>query len=171
MTPHPCVVLAVDTATTSGWAIYSCGVRLNSGEVDINDDAALLGICNAAVKWSGELATVLVLERAYGGTKATIEGLAMARKAWLIAWKKANGTKTARRVVLVYPQQWRSPLGFRGKVPVAMQKAYLRAHELDYPHREAGPDEFEALLIGLWACRASEVAAVLPKGAKRAELR
>lgn len=163
MKPHSCVVIGVDTATNSGWSIYSCGVRLNSGEVNVDNDEALLGICNAAVKWSGELPVVLVLERAYGGTKATVEGLAMARKAWLIAWKKANGIKTARRVVLVYPQTWRSSLGFKGKVPEALQLAYLRAHELDYPHRGVGPDEFEALLIGLWGCRAGEVGAVLPK--------
>jgi hypothetical protein len=50
--PNQCCILAVDTAARSGWALVLCGVRINSGEVSIDDDEALQGICNAAVRYT-----------------------------------------------------------------------------------------------------------------------
>jgi len=159
--PHNCVVLAVDSAARSGWSLWSCGVRINSGECDPLDAEAVDGVCSAAGKYSYEaLPKVLVLERPFGGTLRTVDGLGIARGAWVSAWLRAGGKK--RRVVSVYPQSWRGPLGIKGKIDPLMQRPVLKSHGIDL-HREPGSDEFEALLIGLWALRSPKVGAVIPK--------
>lgn len=167
----PCIMLAVDVATRSGWAIYSAGVRLHSGECNISDRVAVRGACDAAVKWRGELPTVLVLERPWGARRnvtATLMALGAARQVWLEEWAAANGRKRPPRVVKFLPSEWQGPLGLRGKVAPEMQLALLKAHDLDYPHRTVGADEFDALMMGLVATRSARVAAVLPKPRRKA---
>lgn len=158
--PNQCAILAVDTARNSGWALFSCGVKIDSGEVNIDDREAVLAICAAAVGCM--LRAVLVLEAPWGGRKHTLLGLGGAREVWLHAWRKANKTKTTRRVVSVLPQVWRGPLGLKRKVDPRMQDQILASFDLKYITRGVGPDEFEALLIGYWATHSRKVAALLP---------
>lgn len=161
--PHSCVLLAVDSASTSGWSLWSCGVRINSGEVDPSDHEAVAGVCQAAVKYSyEELPKVLVLERPFGGTLRTVDGLGMRRGMWLASWARACQDRRPRRYVSVYPQTWRKVFGLKSKVMAEYQQPTLRAHGVDL-HRQPGSDEFEALMIGLWAMRSDKVAAVIPK--------
>lgn len=159
--PHSCVVLAVDSAERSGWSLWSCGVRINSGEVHAFDADAVDGVCRAALKYSyEELPKVLVLERPFGGTLRVVDGLGMRRGAWVSAWLRLGNAK--RRIVSVYPATWRAPFGIKGKVDERMQSPLLEAHGVNL-HRVAGPDEFEALFIGLWGLRSPKVGAVIPK--------
>lgn len=161
--PHSCVILAVDSASSSGWSLWSCGVRLNSGQCDASDPEVVGTVCAAAVKHSyDELPKVLVLERPFGGTLRTVDGLGMRRGMWMAGWARACRTRRPRRYVSVFPQTWRKVFGLRAKVAPEYQQATLKAHGVDL-HRPVGGDEFEALMIGLWALRADKVGAIIPK--------
>lgn len=161
--PNQCCILAVDTAARSGWALVLCGVRINSGEVSIDDDEALRGICNAAVRYT-VVPSILVLERPWAsGHASAYIGLGAARHAWLKAWKRANNTKTVRRCISVLPQTWRGALGIKGKVASQeMRLALCEAHRLSTT-RPIGDDEFEALMIAAWGIYSPKVTALLPK--------
>lgn len=159
--PNRCCILAVDTAANSGWALVLCGVKINSGEVNIDDDEALRGICRAAVRYSA-VPAFLVLEKPWNsGHTGALMGLGAARHAWLKAWKHACNTKTVRRCISVLPQTWRGALGIKGKVASQeMRQALCEAHALSVT-RPVGDDEFEALMIAAWAIRAPKIEALL----------
>lgn len=159
--PIRCVVLAVDTARNSGVALFSRGVLHDSGEVDIFDARSLEWWCRQALEHKDEYAlkhdprrAVLVLERPWGGSFMTVEGLGAARHAWVSAWLSAGGAK--KRVVRVYPQTWRGALGIRGPRDEAGFACATRGALVR-------PDEAAAICIGSWGCRAPEVFDVLPK--------
>src|SRR4029077_3348650 len=52
--PWACVVLGIDTAARSGWAIAVSGARVDSGEVDTLDTAEV----ERVVRWAVDLARV-----------------------------------------------------------------------------------------------------------------
>jgi len=172
LAPNECVVLAVDTAKNSGWALYVRGKYHSSGEVGIMNHGALVGlVCIGA----GEVMDaglrsdkyVLVLERPWGGGNHQIEGLGAARHAWLSAWCDAHATKTPRRVLRVYPATWRARLFGRTKQTTGSESSFALVHK----RSAAGSDEAAAICIGAWASHAGEVAAALfpaPKKVKAA---
>lgn len=158
-------VLAVDTATRSGWAIR-VGHRLtHSGESNTLDADGLDRVCALALRVAGEhrvTAPALVLERPWGGLAYTLVALGMARERWLAAWTRAGLSR--RRVVSVRPVTWRSRV--LGGAAVRMRREEIREREMfaaraECPGVDIGPDEAAAVLISRWATRAPAVAKVL----------
>jgi len=169
--PWPCVILAVDTASNSGWAIYRNGELLDSGEQSTTDALAYIDVshqCRAALEYCDERDCsegVLVLERPWGGGWKAAAGLAIAAKMWRDGWANAGGSE--RRIVRVYPQTWRS------SVLAVTRGPMLKLHEREFARRvknssAVGPDEAAAICIGRWACHAGEVGKVLPAKLRKA---
>jgi hypothetical protein len=169
--PWACVVLGVDTARRSGWAIRSRGALLYSGELDttyaprVREVIELAGvIANAA-----RLPLVLVLERAYGGKAFVLVALGQARERWLGPWVELGYRRT--QVVSVLPATWRARV--LGRAHAIARRDEVRAVEMQAARRmvaaamrdELGADEAAAILISQWATYAGEVGAVL--GRKR----
>jgi len=164
--PSRCVVLAVDTATRSGWAALTHGsdAYLGFGEADTLDRAALSDI----VRWAAAHArcqrvpVVLVLESPFGGPVATLLGLGAARERWLAAWREYG--LPARQVVSVVPSEWRARVLSPGWARAG--RAAVRAQEQAVAGATVGElvrgDEAAAILIARWAMRAAKVARVLP---------
>ena len=171
-----CMVLGVDTASRSGWALRQAGKLLYSGEVSIDDDAELDAIVRTAIHHRWCMPSVLVLERPWRSSSVNvIMSLGAARKAWLNAWKRAGQSQS--RVVSVYPVTWRSRVGVAQPIPrVKLSWDEKRARrdvgarmELAAAQTEVsctcnvGPDEAAAILISRWAAHAPDVGEALPK--------
>lgn len=171
MQPWPAIILAVDTATNSGWSLWKHGKMLDSGAHKIANAGEsyvdLANICRQALGHCEDarcLDGVLVLERPFGGSNSgTLMALGVAHRLWRDAWDCAGGG--ARRIVRVYPVTWRSKiLGVTRGIEVRLrelEQAARFAHHLG--DRQATPDEAAAICIGKWACHAGEVGRVLPK--------
>lgn len=162
--PLRCVVLAVDTAANSGWAV--CAGRdeyLAFGEADTLDAAALAYI----VQWAAASAAsvgvplVLALEAPFGGPVAMLLGLGAARERWLVAWR--GGGQPRARVVFVQPAEWRAPvLGKRwARAPRAEVRAHEQATAASIVGERTRADESAAILIARWGLRAAKVRQVL----------
>lgn len=172
--PWAAVVLAVDTARISGWALFVVGKRVDSGEVDTLKAHALTSI----VEWAVDLAelqarapVVLVLEAPWGGSATVVAALGAARERWEAAWRKA---KQARgRVVRVRPSTWRAAV--LGRATVGMPRDQVRALEQHVASalvgKKLGEDEAPAVLIGRWASFAGAVGTAIGKRAQRRSLR
>jgi hypothetical protein len=158
--PWLCVVLGVDTASTSGWCIAVTGRRVDSGELDTLDPAELARVVRWAVDLGtvGSLPVVLVLEAPWGGTVATLVGLGAARERWLRAWRDA--AQAAGRVVRVKPSTWREE---------TREQEQLVARAM--VGRVVGADEAAAILIARWAGHAGAVGRAIGKRASKASLR
>lgn len=161
--PLRCVVLAVDTAARSGWAVLAGqDDYLAWGEADTLDPEALTYI----VRWAAgqaqgrQLPLVLVLEQPWGGPMPVVLALGGARERWLCAWR---GAGFAGRVVSVQPAVWRAPVLGRGWARAP--RGDVRAHEQGVAAMLVGErcrgDEAAAILIAKWAMRAAAVARVL----------
>lgn len=180
--PWRCVVLGVDTATRSGWAVRTAGKLVRSGEVSTEDDDEMEWIARTTVATAllQHLIPVLVLERPWGGNDAMLIGLGAARGAWLRAWRRAQQPKS--RVVRVYPASWRARVLGGGAHalardvvrPIEMQAALHECCTCNASHMqtvrvscrgciELGPDEAAAILISKWAAHAEPVGKVLPE--------
>ena len=170
--PHECIVLAVDTAETSGWAVYAAGELVNWGEVDMmrpersRDRWGVSGwdanrVCMHALVETGHdtgWPVVMVFERPFRGTT---------QGQWIGAWKLAflhNGGHK-NRIIGVYPASWRARVLRAANAP----REQARKSEMDRARQESssthwiGPDAAAAICIGLWAVRSGDVAAKLPK--------
>jgi hypothetical protein len=160
----PCVVLAVDTATRSGWAIRVAGKLRYSGELDTLDEHELDAVITDALKLThGGAHLVLVLERAWGQRTATLLALGAARERWLAAWRRRGLTG---KYVQVYPSQWRARVlpGHAHAKREIIRPIELAAAQLEVGSTcNVGPDEAAAILISRWAAHAPQVGAVLPK--------
>lgn len=168
------MVLAVDTATRSGWAVGAAvgaqDALLSFGEADTLDSESLGHIvrwasCNAQAR---KLPLVLVLEAPFGGPVPMLLGLGAARERWMVAWREAGLSKA--QVVRVQPAEWRaSVLGRRwARAPRAEVRRHEQASASVLVGERCRPDEAAAILIARWAMRAAKVGAVLPRTAARA---
>jgi hypothetical protein len=171
--PLQCVVLAVDCAQESGWAIWANGKLVACGHVNMHaSELAGRSACEHAMLAARELGVgaVLVFERPFrGNTQGAWIGL------WKNRWVAAGGAK--RRMLGMYPATWRSRVlgpGWGSK-----KRALVRAKEQQVAAafaREQGLSEelarhgdvAPALCIGKCAVHAGEVAKVLPKRVRRA---
>lgn len=168
--PHDCVILAVDTASNSGWSVWQGGGFYASGETRVMNHSELVAVVKIAmgVATDANLTdkhVVLVLERPFAGNAWTQQSLGAARHAWLSAWCEYHGTKVPHRVVRVYPATWRSRLFRTTKHTLQMEHDLGQA--MIGASRVVGADEAAAICIGKWATLAGEVAAVLPKTRKK----
>jgi hypothetical protein len=154
------MVLAIDTAARSGWALVTGPERyLGFGEADTLDASALAYI----VQWAGchaqlaGLPLVLVLEAPFGGNISMLMGLGAARERWLVAWR--NARQPEHRKVFVQPSEWRARV--LGKRWARAPREEVRPHEQAIAAAIVGqrvfPDEAPAILIGRWALRAAKV--------------
>lgn len=172
--PWECVVLAIDTARRSGYAVYARGQLGESGEFDTLDNEPTLErvVTNAVERADSlKLPIVLVLEAPYGGSVEVIAALGVARERWLREWRRAG--QAPARVVKVMPSQWRGPV--LGSAWVGQPREAVRAQEMlvaktlvKFP---PGPDEAAAILIGRWGAHAARVGRAIGKRAAKASLR
>lgn len=163
------VVLAIDTAKRSGWAVRVGAKLYASGECDTRDASELDDIVYEAVLRANPLipwpVPVLVLERAWGNRTNTLLALGAARERWEAAWRRA--CMPASRIVHVYPARWRARV--LGGGAHCMPREQVRPLELAAARHEVGPgvdvgpDEAAAILISKWAAWAPEVGKCLPK--------
>ena len=171
--PWECVVLAVDTARVSGWAIAIRGRLHSSGQLDTLHTGALERVVTLATEWARNLSLpcVLVLEAPWGGSVKIVASLGASSERWLRPWLAAG--EAHARVVKVMPNQWRGPV--LGAAYVSCPRDKVRAHEQLIASlmlgRPAGDDEAPAVLIALWASHAARIGRVIGKRATRATLR
>lgn len=171
--PWDAVLIAVDTAATSGWAVSVSGKRLDSGEVDTLDADRLESIVRWAVSLGAEhkQPVVIVLEKPWGGNVTIVSALGAARERWMRAWRGADQSRG--RVVLVSPGTWRSAV--LGGYWVSARRDNVRVHEQLVARAvkgaPVGPDEAAAILIARWAAHASAIGKVIGKRAIKASLR
>lgn len=168
-TVNPCVVLAIDTARRSGYAIRVRGRLKWSGEVDTLQPAEVREIVSLACEQAEpRTPAVLVLEKhTFKGRPGMLIGLGQARERWMSAWAEFGQPRS--RVVSVLPSVWRGCVlgkAYRSASREACRDAELaaaRSHETTGHWEHIGPDEAAAILISRWATYAPAVARVLPK--------
>jgi hypothetical protein len=171
--PWHCVVLAVDTATRSGWAIRVAGRAAEFGEADTLDSESLAVIVRWAMRTASrvKLPLVLVLEAPWGGQMPVLMALGAARERWLHVWRAEQ--QPMSRVVSVVPSTWRSPVLGRGFARLPREE--VRPHEQFVASAMVGetvrPDEAAAICISRWAERAAKVGKVIGKHAAAASQR
>lgn len=171
--PWQCVVLAVDTASRSGWSVRVAGKQSSFGEADTLDAHALDYIVSWALYQADSrgIPLVLVLEAPFGGPMHMLLALGAARERWLVAWRAHR--LPASRVVPVQPSTWRTAV--LGREWASAPRAEVRRHEQliagamvrgdgdgdGERDGEVRGDEAAALLIGRWAERAQVVGRAL----------
>lgn len=154
---HPCAVLAVDPGESSGWAIYVHGGLVASGECDVfgHDPEWVIGSFLAC-----EGPHVVVVERPF----MVRFGTQVAVGAGDVIWRRhAERAGLGRRIVRVYPATWRARVTGMSNAKREAARAVEQEHAARVAGRAVGPDQAAAICIGLWAIRAGEVAAKIPK--------
>jgi hypothetical protein len=185
-TPHPVpvVILAVDPAAQSGFALFPppVGMRVarpvSWGVIEPKLDArsdeprlpAIIASARELAEEHGALAVLLCEDWATRGfSHKTYAGLCTARSAWEDEWERqarlpAERTRTMRTRARLITSTWKSCLGFpRGKElqkPAAVRSV---ASRLGIVLGEAQHDIADAMCIGIVGQRSSYVDAVLPK--------
>jgi hypothetical protein len=165
--PWLAAVLAIDTARISGWSIRIAGKQHEFGEVDTTDADAVLYIVQWAIKRAAhaEVPLVLVLERPWGGTVNTVDGLGGARERWARAWRDCKQSEA--RLLRVHVPEWRAAV--LGGYWVSAPREEVRPHEqltaALMVGQEVGEDEAPAILIGHWASMAAKVGRAIGKRA------
>lgn len=177
--PWDCVILAADSATTSGWAIWLRGRYFSSGEVGLKLGAItdVVSVALGLARREGLLA-VLVLEKPFGQKKGrAFGGSGKGRELWQAVWVDQGGAKC--RVVQEYPSVWRKwvlPKGMASASRTAVRPVEQQV-ALSLVLREGvepvsgglrlGEDEAPAICMGKWATCAGRVGAVLPARQRR----
>lgn len=168
--PWQCVVLGVDTANLSGWAIRAAETQLEFGEVNTRDHDAVVRIVRWAVRIARRLdwPLVLVLEAPWGRRTQTVAGLGAARERWEHAWWECEQPES--HIMRVQVATWRAAV--LGGHWVSAKREAVRAHEqrtaaelVGEEVGDIGPDEAPALLIAKWAAYAARTGRVIGKRA------
>lgn len=167
--PWRCVVLALDAAECTGWALYVLGKLEGSGEFPIYSDEGVAEVVRVVERAKGAALAigvpwVCVVEATWGGRMGL--GTPAAVGYWTFALRNAQLPRA--RIGEVYPATWRARTLPRGMH--AAKRDDVRACEQltasAFAARTVGPDEAPAILIGKWATQAGEVGAMLPKNAR-----
>lgn len=164
---NDCYMLCVDPGSNSGWAIYHRGMLQMFGECSPYGDEPMKLLKEVA----GMGTAVLVLERPFSVRFGNQTSIGAADKVWRV---RAQECGYAKRVVRVFPARWRAKV-LGPPWHMAKRKA-VREHEQKVARALVakdfagipGDDACPAILIGVYAAHAGEVAAVLPKPRKRA---
>ena len=171
ISPLPCVVLSVDAAGNSGWAIWSRGRLRCYGECDVFGSAVDDVISQAALIAEQEgLCLALATERPFRIRFSNQTSIGAGEKIWREKAKRSG--HFGSRFVRFYPSTWRSRT--LGKGWGKKKRKEAREHEQEvaravaraagYPVR-VGEDAAPAILIGRCATYSGELARVLPKRA------
>lgn len=168
----PCVIVAVDQARRSGWAVFVEGKAVRWGEVDAADNITIEAILTFACEQGAKFKLpVVVLGEEHGqhSFKGRAKaGLGAAWGSWSYACERLNGRGlpiVMTRVTKVNTKTWRARFGMAG-LRKEHTKAYAVRRVAEELHIELPEDQHdvaEALLIGLWGARAHMVGSKLPK--------
>lgn len=161
------VVLALDTAQSTGWALYDKGSYVCSGECD-----PWIGAVDVVERaWSQAqfcpARLAVVAERPWGRLRA-VEGLSVCWGGWrahLLCRGVAPG-----HLLRVWPATWQSALfPSRGlQVRGAAKACALQLAQRLTGRAELGADEADAICLGRWAADAAErLVAPSPQKGKR----
>lgn len=161
-----CIVLALDPANTTGWAIWIRGKYHASGEFEIftgdgvRECVRVVDIARD-LSLSLQIPWVAMAERSFGGHMGTSETSALG------FWRFAllNAQLLPGRVGLVYPSQWRARILGRGmgSKPREEIRPIEQAHARTTTSKKTiGEDEAPAVCVGEWAAKAGETALLLP---------
>lgn len=173
--PWEAVIVSVDAARMSGWAIGIRGKLDESGEHDTERFPELtLGVIERGVALAKlhDLPIVLVLEFMWGGRVTATVGCAIACDRWRAAWRACGQARG--RMGRVQPKQWRGPV--LGSQWAIAKRDEVRPVELAMARgiagrNDVGPDEAPAICIHYWACRAPKVGLLIGERAAKASLR
>lgn len=168
----PCVILAIDPAALSGWAIFLEGRPVTWGELAASNatgiDAVLLQACELASRTKLPL-VVLGEEWGRGGPlgMSQWQGLGGAWTAWKHGCDRARDKGlpvVSSRVMRVLQRTWRSAFGLN------LGRELVKAYAVRAAKSRVGVqleldqhDIAEALLIGLWGSKSGEVGERLPE--------
>lgn len=170
ITCHDCVVLALDTASTTGWAIWKRQELAGCGAIaDVfNASEAMSKLVMDArlmAHHCGDMPLVVVGERPF---RDPLGKLSAAWWAWVEVLDAVNVPKKHRH--RVYPSVWRSKVLGKGwgsaKRDSAREMEQLLATGVLQSTAAVDPDAAAAIGIGLWALRAQKVGDSLPKDAR-----
>jgi hypothetical protein len=173
--PWEAVVVTVDAARMSGWAIGVRGKIVGSGEHDTERHPHLsAGVCEAAVTLGKvhNLPVVMVLEFMWGGRVNATVGCSIACERWRAAWRAAGQARG--RMGRVQPKQWRGPV--LGTCWAHAKRDEVRPVEQSMARgivgrENVGEDEAPAICMQHWAARAALVGRLIGKRASESSLR
>ena len=138
-------LLSVDPGRVSGWALIGDEVR--SGTVRIDSRKGLEHAMEIVVE-----ASVVVIEGCGYVSKGrfdTIWGLGRRAGTW-----ECLARVQGADVELVHPQAWQKAMLYQGRNPGrAMIKKLSQARARSEVGREVGPDEADAICMGMWFAR------------------
>jgi hypothetical protein len=157
------VLIAIDPGATSGWALFEGNDLVASGV------AKSLGDRQAVMERLSDHAadiTAVLEDWTAGGWKAVSQllGMGSARGRWL-EQLETIGIRGSR-VHGVYPQTWRTVLAPLKRKTNEEAKASARTVARAHLGRDVGPDEAEAVCIGLHHLSAARLASAV-KAAER----
>jgi hypothetical protein len=171
-TPVPvawdCVILAVDTASISGWSIVLRGLHVEQGELDTLDVEELRRVVRLAneLARNEQLPCVLVLEAPWGGSPVIVAALGAARERWESVWRElAEGHRG--KVVRVAVSTWRTAVLGADYAYAERNDARTRERQVarEITGHDCGPDASPAVCIGYWASHAPMVGELIGKRA------
>lgn len=163
-----CVVLGLDTATCSGWAIRCRGHLIHYGQHNLYTAHGLIEtrqviestIISSQSKSHIQRPIVVVSERSWGGHMGRGETKAFGY--WVHALLSAN--IPYRRIVQAYPSQWRAVVLPRGAANAEREDVRRAEQALAIEltnDANIGGDASAAVLISLWGAKAGEIKAVI----------
>lgn len=173
--PWLAVVLAVDCASRSGWAICVVGKLCASGELDTLNTPAIEAVVAQALERAVTLGRpcVLVLEDIWGGSVSTIAGLGAARERWLAVWRALAGKVGHKgKVVRVPVSTWRAAILGEGYGSAERDQARPVEQSMarGIKGSAVGPDEAPAICLGRYGAQAGDVGKVIGERARKASL-
>jgi len=167
--PLRAVVLAIDSARKSGWALYDRGTLVAYGECAANiahqRDHVITGALRTAD--AAQLRAAIAVETPFGGALQTIVSLATSAALWRDTWR-AHG-EPLRACLDVQAGEWRRHLFGSGKMPrdAARRLEQLTVQRIVQQHQPAigladiGPDAAAAICFGYVARSSVELQSAL----------
>lgn len=159
------VILAIDSARTSGHACYVAGQLASYGELDARVAARRMRVVNRALEFGRMygMPAALVIEVPFGGSVRTAISLAATAELWRDTWRQAGGAPGA--ILERQAGQWRRVLFGAGSS--RLKRDQLRQLELACATEivrkrfdqaaPPGPDASAAICIGRAMARSGEL--------------
>jgi len=159
--PIACILLALDTANVTGWAIRVCGLIESHGQHKLYTDDGMKSTDEvlsklAQLRNATGLPIAVVSERSWGGYMG--QGATMGFGYWVHALR-GIGVRM-KRFQEVYPASWRAVIlpGFHdAERSIVREEEQRKACAMVNANR-LGDDEAPAILISEWGAYAGEVA-------------